>query len=635
MRGFGQEAMQPLPEQLRGCLVFPCVPHGKLPATETGWHEASDDPDQIAAWQKVNPDFNWGVATGLSGLFVIDVDPAGLDWWAKLLERDAEIKAAVDRAFQVRTPRGGLHVYFRGEGPSTASRIAEGIDTRGGFMRDGKVVSGGYVVLPGSRTDKGIYEALPGGSIEPLPAAISAIIPERKKSDTLGLAKNPDADKPRNVAWAIDLLKGYVANGRVAVQGKGGDNLTFQVAASILDKAVSPGVCFDLLWEHWNPHCSPPWDDWELEQKIRNALEHGEDTKGGTKGFQANEDAFAAFVGQEYEAPEPIKRRSRFDPMWLRDARRDVKPAKWLIPGFIPDTGTGILYGLSGSYKTFLALDWALSLAHGIAGQWGAPPEKHVVLFLAGESSYALQQERVDSWCEKHELNPDDAEFIIVRGVPAFGDTEGWQEIRDGLLAMKVQPSLIVIDTLTRMMAGLSENSNDDAKLALKMAEEMAAHYGAFVLAVGHTGKNVGRGVRGAQVFIDNSDAVFHITKQNNGAVNVKIKKLKEVDIPAEPYYLDVKKFGASIFLERTQDAKPDSGKSNGSRYDWASSSEVVKTLQGLGGETSMATLVQEIAGRYSIDGAKVRSQLSNNAELAWLRPDNNTWKIPSQEYDL
>jgi hypothetical protein len=240
--------MLELPEILQGLKIFPCVPGGKLPATKEGWKEASDDPAQISAWLRINPEFNWGLATGLNGFFVFDVDPAGLDWWHKLLERDPEIKAAVGRAFQVRTPRGGLHIYFRGEGPSTASRIAEGIDTRGGILKDGEIISGGYVVLPGSRTEKGLYEALPGGTIEPLPAALSGIVPARQKTDTLGLSKNPDADKPRNVAWAVDLLKNYVASGRVSLQGKGGNDTAFKVAASILDKAISPGMCFDLMW---------------------------------------------------------------------------------------------------------------------------------------------------------------------------------------------------------------------------------------------------------------------------------------------------------------------------------------------------------------------------------------------------
>lgn len=629
--------MNALPEILLGCKIFPCVPNGKEPATKKGWRVASDDPAQIAEWQKVNPDFNWAVATGLSDLFVIDVDPNGLDYWAKLLERDTDIRAAVERAYQVRTPRGGLHVYFRGEGPSTASRIAEGIDTRGGIKRDGKIVSGGYVLLPGSKTDKGSYSELPGGVIDALPPAIIGIVPERKKTDTLGLAKNPDKDLPRNVKTAMDLIGKYVADGRVSVQGKGGDTLAFKVAASILDKGISPGLAFDMLWEHWNPHCSPPWDDWELETKVRNAAKHGEDTDSGAKGHQSNTDAFAAFTGFVGD-PVPVEKRSRFKPMWLHEARKDVKEATWLIPGFVSGDGAGILYGMSGSYKTFLALDWALCLAYGVPGQWDAPPVKHTVLFLAGESSYALQQERVNAWCEKHEQNPDDENirFIIIRGVPAYGDAEGWTEIREGLAQLEVLPDFIVVDTLTRMMTGMDENSNNDGKLIIKHCEELAQHYGAFVLGIGHTGKDQSKGLRGAQAMIDNSEVV-HSMKKSSVGTSLRVVKLKEVDIPAETFYFEVKKFGASIWLERTVNVPQDNdGKK--SRYDWASSKEIVKLLNEMEIlPVSLDTLVQTITGKIpGLDMKFVKRQLSNNSDLNWLHPSGvNSWQIPKEVYDL
>jgi hypothetical protein len=77
--------LRDLPDFFQGCKVFPCVPNGKEPATKEGWHIASNDPAQIAEWKRINPDFNWALATGLSGLFVVDVDPNGLEWWNRLL----------------------------------------------------------------------------------------------------------------------------------------------------------------------------------------------------------------------------------------------------------------------------------------------------------------------------------------------------------------------------------------------------------------------------------------------------------------------------------------------------------------------------------------------------------------------
>lgn len=121
--------MPDLPSIFDGCKIFPCAAGDKHPLTERGWIEASSDPAQIEAWEQQWPGCNWAVATGLSGLFVIDVDPEGIATWERMQNENPELQKAVAEAFTVRTPRGGWHHYFAGEGPSTASRIAEGIDS--------------------------------------------------------------------------------------------------------------------------------------------------------------------------------------------------------------------------------------------------------------------------------------------------------------------------------------------------------------------------------------------------------------------------------------------------------------------------------------------------------------------------
>lgn len=625
-----------LPEILQGLPVFPIVARGKLPATPNGWKDASSDPVQIAEWQRVlGPDINWALACGPAKIFVFDIDPAGLDYWAKLLERDPAIKAAVDKAFQVRTPRGGLHVYFKGEGPSTASRIAEGIDTRGGILREGKIVSGGYVLLPGSHTDKGTYSILPGGELNDLPPVLTDIIPLRQKTDTLGLAKNPDADKPRNVSWALDLLQNYVASGRVSIQGHGGNNLAFQVAASILDKAISPGMCFDLMWEHWNPHCSPPWDDYELELIIKNAANYGEDTEGGVKGFQANEDAFSAYAGMEFEPPPP-QERDRDKIQWLHDYADNVRDPEWLIPNVIPAQGTGMLYGESGSYKSFLALDMALCLAFGVPGQWNAPPVKNDVLFLAGEGPVATAKKRWPAWMEWQNIEfRNDHRFLIKDRVPFHTDTTAWEHVKSDLALLGVKPSLIIVDTLTRLMVGMNENETKDATMITNFMEELARYYECFVLAIHHTGKDQNKGARGSSAFYANMDTVLS-TKLKIGGTEFRVRKQKDADVSDDISYFGVKEMGGSIVLERTGTLAEEPTGKKSSRYEWASVVEVVKILESLGGETTDGVLAQEISRQVGgLDLDIVKKQLNNNSELLSLRPTKGKWAIPKRDYDL
>lgn len=632
-----------LPAELAGVKVFPCLPGDKLPALSYGWQvRATDDPAQLAQWDAGMPGLNWGVACGPSGLFVIDVDPAGIPAWRELQEKIPGLKDAVARSYTVKTPRGGFHHYFRGYGPTTASTIAPGIDTRGGYLdeRSGKMKSTGYVVLPGSRTVAGpktvdgAYEYV-SGTLEPMPAPVLQIVPERKRGASL-LERDVSKDNPRNIQTCRDLLANYIKDGRISVEGSGGDDTCYKVVASIMDKGISPGAALELLEEMWNPHCVPPWEDWELEQKIERVLKYSDEGAAGAKGFDTNQDAFAKFAGMEFADDPAAPARKRFEPMLLRNARKEKREAKWLVPGFLPDVGVGILYGLSGSYKTFVALDWALTLAHGIAGQWGAPPVKHSVVFLAGESRFALQQERVDSWCEHHGLDPDaeGLDFYIVPGVPSFSDKEGWEEIRNWLVQNRIKPDLFVIDTLTRMMNGLDENSNNDGKMMLKHCEDISTYFDCFVLSTGHTGKDENRGLRGGQVFVDNSDAVIYAKKTKSGT-SLKVKKLKEVDIPEDPFYLEIQSYGKSIMLARTEEVPETEAKAGKSKISWSDPKEICEMLAA--GHMSPALLAQEIAKKFGIDRAKVSQELKHRQDIQmFYEPSTKKWRIPGNvEFDI
>jgi len=65
-----------------GLHCFPCVEGGKKPLTSNGFKAASTVPSEIDAWWQHWPDANIGIATGASGLVVIDVDSGkpGCQW---------------------------------------------------------------------------------------------------------------------------------------------------------------------------------------------------------------------------------------------------------------------------------------------------------------------------------------------------------------------------------------------------------------------------------------------------------------------------------------------------------------------------------------------------------------------------
>ncbi|QKW62375.1 bifunctional DNA primase/polymerase [Streptomyces sp. NA03103] len=161
----------------RGWHVFPLRPgtkrpalHGERTCTGSGscagghlkWEDrATTDPDRIRAAWSTAP-YNVGVATGPSGLVVIDLDvpkdnsngdaPCGAATFAALCERAGH---AVPDTYRTRTASGGQHLYFAAPSgvrlTNTAGTVAASVDTR---------AWGGYVVAAGSILPTGTYEAL-------------------------------------------------------------------------------------------------------------------------------------------------------------------------------------------------------------------------------------------------------------------------------------------------------------------------------------------------------------------------------------------------------------------------------------------------------------------------------------------
>jgi Bifunctional DNA primase/polymerase, N-terminal len=147
-----------------GWPVFPVLAGCKEPATKHGFKDATTDPGQISRWWRSNAERNIGIATGAPGPDVLDVDHHGErgSGFAALnrLKREGLVE---NPCAVIRTPSGGLHLYFTAdpEHPQGNGSIArQHIDFRG---------AGGYVVAPPSAIGGRPYEVV---KHEPSSAAV-------------------------------------------------------------------------------------------------------------------------------------------------------------------------------------------------------------------------------------------------------------------------------------------------------------------------------------------------------------------------------------------------------------------------------------------------------------------------------
>jgi hypothetical protein len=135
-----------------GWLVFPCQPGRKTPATRHGYLDATTDPGQVTEWFDGHPERNLAVATGAPGPDVLDIDqhgPAASGFPALARLHAAGLLEGATAT--VRTPGGGLHVYFEGSNQRTAHLPASHLD----FL-----AVGGYALLPPSRVNGSPYRNL-------------------------------------------------------------------------------------------------------------------------------------------------------------------------------------------------------------------------------------------------------------------------------------------------------------------------------------------------------------------------------------------------------------------------------------------------------------------------------------------
>lgn len=72
----------------------------------------------------------------------------------------------------------------------------------------------------------------------------------------------------------------YLQGAEPAIEGDSGDKHTFAVAAHCREQGLSLQTTLDLMCEHWNDRCEPPWPYDELAQKVGNAYTYAQQPQG-------------------------------------------------------------------------------------------------------------------------------------------------------------------------------------------------------------------------------------------------------------------------------------------------------------------------------------------------------------------
>lgn len=212
------------------------------------------------------------------------------------------------------------------------------------------------------------------------------------------------------------------------------------------------------------------------------------------------------------------------DLLLTRAALRTLPDPEPLIDNVLDQGTVGLLYGRWGTGKSFVTLDWALSVATGRAWQ-GRATRKCRVLYVAAEGAYGLKG-RIDAWETGWQTQVGDTIDILPRAVNL---TRGRDIVELAALVEANGYGLIVIDTLARCMVGADENSAKDCGEVVDTLVRLREHTPAgrgVVLGVHHTGKD-GKTFRGSSVFEAGADTVYALS-HDEGVLLLEREKRKD-----------------------------------------------------------------------------------------------------------
>ncbi|KKL79275.1 hypothetical protein LCGC14_2016450, partial [marine sediment metagenome] len=299
---------------------------------------------------------------------------------------------------------------------------------------------------------------------------------------------------------------------------------------------ISQPRASELMWEHWNPRCNPPWGEDEhdhLEQKIRNAYRYNTSPPGNLTPEYRTAKAKLLFEPQDTgpkDSDEKTVGRFRFV---SRAGMEHIEPPEWIIKDLLPDESYAILFGPWGSFKTFVALDMALSIACGfpVDSTWEVV-QPGPVLFALSEGRSSITK-RVTGWESLHFAGAMVSDFVLVDPVPTTTVSE---EALDAFVgeALRRHPNgykAVFIDTLGRAMEGADENSQRDASAMTTLAHRLRHDLGGSVLALHHTGHQDDRRPRGSSVIGADADTMVRVARRGKDRL-VRLHMTKQKDAP-------------------------------------------------------------------------------------------------------
>jgi len=401
-----------------------------------------------------------GVVTGkISNIVVLDVENYCKTPIEELLKKYPTHMIA-------KSGSGGYHLYY--QYPTNVSKVSnrvgifEGADLR---------ADGGFIVLPPTRHPSGgVYTWVEQGIPGTFPRAL------------LDIESKPTTS---NEGWITEALRGVSEGGR--------NDTCARLAGYFFKKGMTYDIVEALILE-WNERNDPPLPI----KEIRTTLKSIERSHAGA-------DTQFTSVQFEDDKTEIEQKESTFDVMKMCDYVKGYggDGVSWLVQDWLPDKSITFLVSPPESYKTWILLDLAVSVAAGVPflGTYDVN-QKGPTMIIQQEDSHSGLTDRLALIVEQKlgavaNIDGDEWEVPSMPDIPIyvhpsrmlrFDNKKVIEELEKQIEILK--PKVILIDPLYSTTSS-TDNYMSDLANQMMVLKTWRDKYGCSFVIAHHSKKNL------------------------------------------------------------------------------------------------------------------------------------------------
>jgi AAA domain/Bifunctional DNA primase/polymerase, N-terminal len=507
-----------------------------------GWQDLSSH--KRADWERWHAEgFNLGIHAAASRLITFDLDSkhGGIEAVRARFDSWCVLQGMAPLPHHVETPSAGHHVFMQmpaGTDPmalagNLSGKIGKGIDVLIGNRQS--VAPGSYFDGTAEGKPSGVYTFKADAALyDAPPRVLEFCTPKPRKEAGPGTGDfdyTEMEDRCRYLAEQDD----YLANESNWVKAIWAIRLAFGDRGWPLAEIVS-----------YRDHKNRLHSVWEREDANETnpstcATLIEESNKAGYREWKrahcldgAAQYAAVAELARANNAPSTAGTGDKpAAPRYLFETVSDLRSTPdqtWLVDRWIPDRSVGIIYGRFATGKSFIAFDLLLHLVYGMEDWHGVklPGVPCEGLLIAREGGAGFKR-RIDAFKKHHKIAEDTDRIVFMRSPVNFGNDAGFAELKTAVETCGRQFKVVVVDTVGRALPG--EDMFDPKSITRFMEHLQQIGELSQGVSIGIHHENKAGEVMGSIYFDNNSDFMFHVEREGDGALTRgKITCVKQKD---------------------------------------------------------------------------------------------------------